>query len=484
MFNSESVPIFRGRAAIQLDIARPLSPIGTKHLTNRRLGVLVLAEIAVGTVLFLLIYRILGGRGGPTQTLFASGLGGAVGVVAAGLWVLRHSKGKLVLLLLVAAFLTRLTIGVVYYIGTMDGGYFGGPGIYASDNYEFYQTYGNAVIAANAFRQYGEWRPSRVFAEGMTKNPNIHEWMGLYLAAGRSRNCLDIASLNSFSHVLAGILIIAIALVSGYEQRAALLAGVVTAWIPWGFPASIMWRDSVGLAWLALAVFLVVLAKQFWIPGLLLLVPAYFLASSVREVYGIILCGTIGLIYFAERGRKRLSRPVWMLGLAVATAIFTAVLVYQAQHTILMREQVVIQTEGWKRIEQFPLLAIRAVAGPFPWGADSLSEALWRLPDYAYHVLQLGCLLFIARYYKQLLRGWDSLLAIAALVWGIGTVAIGVHTAYLAVAMPFALPFIFGTNKSLKPYILAALLVFIFANALYLLLGLQGTAPISGITGY
>ena len=130
------------------------------------------------------------------------------------------------------------------------------------------------------------------------------------------------------------------------------------------------------------------------------------------------------------------------------------------------------------RVITIPLLIIRGIAGPFPWvDIDDLF-------NYAFHVFQLAIFIVIGSNYKNIRKNDGFLFLTAVFFLLIGILAVGVHTAYLAVAMPFLLPIAFSMKKNINLYICISLAFFIVFNILYLASGLHGNGILLGTTGY
>lgn len=450
----------------------------------------------VGTAMFFLIYGLFSRDQSPLATLVLATFAGGIGLYISCIWL--HSFGKsgnFAITFILIAYICRILVGVFTYLIELDASYFSGLGYYANDNYEYSLTYQHAVNVADKFKQYGIWRREDLFPTGEYKNTEIHTWMGLFLASGDSRHSLDLAPFNSFHHSLAGMLIIALSLHYGHCMKVAVLAGVGTAWIPWAFPASLMWRDSVGIGWLVISIFIISAYKEFKIGlwGLyFVLVPAIFFAYSVREIYSLIVLLLTVIIVYADLVRKnttsilKLMFPFVIFGL-VFVVVF---LIVEYRETIFHRHSDA-DTQVSEKIIYFPLLVFRALAGPFPWfGGDFW---LYTFFDYLYHAFQLAILFQIAlgiklsnQKFKNIInpKNWQPLPAVGVSIWTFGVFASGVHTAYLALAIPFLLPSVFVNSKYFGLSFVASISLFLTASIIYKALGLEGQGSILNITGY
>jgi hypothetical protein len=216
------------------------------------------------------------------------------------------------------------------------------------------------------------------------------------------------------------------------------------------------------------------------------IVPAAWLAFSVREVYVLPILATSGLLlHFGlrpanlEQAGHRWVALAWIVGPLAASLVAVS-----ASDLLFSRYSDVAASYG-ARLVHLPLLLLRAVFGG-PWGfSDETGKPLhYEAFDYVYHVLQLGVLLAVVGQRKQWLRSLDAASFFGLLVWCIGAVAVGVHTAYLAVALPFVLPALFDRARNLGRFLFMSGLIFISANAAYWLLGLRGAGLILKETGY
>ncbi|WP_136514300.1 hypothetical protein [Geomonas edaphica] len=443
-----------------------------------------LSYALAGTAIFFVLYFFLARNEDCFGTFIAAFSSGAIGVFFCSFWFRRYHWGKIAQTAIVAAYIARVLVGVDSYLST-DPHYFQGNGNYLSNNWEFYWTYENATKAADNLLRHGEWRPSQTYEIGDTKNANIHSWMGYFLAAGKSHNALDLAPFNSFHHVVAGIIIVGLAITLGYPLGASFLAGVATAWIPWAFPASLMWRDSVGICWIVAAIALVVIGRNFGLVGRITLAfPAALLASSVREPYLlVVLVSTIYLYVNDTKKNLSVSNNV-KLAIFLLIIVTGIVLIFPSLVEYVFGRHQTLQNGFWARFATIPLLIVRGIAGPFPWINPSGSFEMDYFPDYIFHVCQLAVLLVLMRNWRSILLNSDVLILNSIMLWFIGVLAVGVHTAYLAVAMPFILPVTFKANDHLWTKFIISLFLFIGGNALYLLTGLQGSGLLIKTTGY
>jgi hypothetical protein len=441
--------------------------------------------VLAGIAIFFGLYALLSPGEDTLGTFLAAFFSGAIGVFFSSFWLRRYHWGKIAQTVIVLAYIARVLVGVDSYL-SIDPKYFQGDGSYPSNNWEYYQTYQSATKAADRLLQHGEWWPSQPFEISQDKNANIHTWMGYFLAAGKSRNALDLAPFNSFHHVVAGIIIIGLAITLGYSLGACLLAGIATAWIPWAFPASIMWRDSIGICWLVAAIALVVIGRKFGPIGrCALAIPAAFLASSVREVYILVVIASALYMYVRDtRGISSISSRTKLATFILPIIIVTGLIFFMPSilSYAFERHETFLAGLG-TRLASIPLLILRGIAGPFPWTEWSGNIELTSFYDYAFHVCQLAAFLVLARNWRSVIQKVDVLLFSAVLLWVMGIIASGVHTAYLAVAMPFYLPAVFSTKDRLGVKLIISLAIFVGANAFFMLSGLHGSGLITNTTG-
>jgi hypothetical protein len=453
--------------------------------SDPKLCLALLAQAAAGFALYFFIYASLTGNGSPSTTLVAATLGGAAGLVISGLWIWRIPSALGVQALFLLAFLARLFVGIMLQ-ETIDPNYFDSEGRLVEPNSEYRLTYEAAVkvLRALSFTDSVHW--NSILNSGDTKNPFIHWWMGVYLYSAGSDNALDLAVFNSYHHVLGGMFIGGLGVALGYHRRASLIAGVAVAWLPWSFPANIMWRDEVGFAFLTTGLAALVASRASW-AMLPLAAGGAYLAYAHRPVYGAIY---IMLYFFAAIKQRQLSFGVTLdtgrksfyaaaaVGIIILISLPDVIFGYRGQFEL---------NEYSSRLLFMPLLILRAIIGPFPWFGVADAEGIARfIPmfDYGFHVIQLAVLVILACNRREFWSGLDICRAAFILIALAAVVAPGVHTAYLAVGLPFLFPFLMSLRISFAKYILGALSAFVIINALYVVLGLRGIGIAQEYTGY
>jgi hypothetical protein len=462
---------------------RDLSARG--DVTPRQVVVWALLSTLCANCIFFMLYAALAWGTSVTSTFIASSISGAVATVVATLWLRLLSGGKAVQTAIVLAYVARLAVGVA-----LDGptNYYGDGG-YAAENPEYTWTYEMAIKFADCISHYGVFSPYGLSYWQEDKNAGIHAWMGCFFAVGRSRNALDLACFNAFHHALAGSLMAAVALGLAYSKRASFLSGAVTAWIPWAFPATIMWRDSVGFCWLVLAVLLLVYGRHVGVLArLALMFPAALLAYCDRDPYVIVMAAAaiVPVKLWDYENERSLQKVGSYLMYACGTAVLVsfAVLYPSAYQLVFERHPLYIQEPGMQRALVLPLLVLRGVAGPFPWIQMDGTYDFDHLFDHAYHVFQLALFFTVVRHIREILRNLNVLLLVASSLWLIAIMASGVHTAYIAIAVPFAFPAIFEAERRFGWQIVISVGIFIIANLLYVAIGLHGAGAVLNRTGY
>lgn len=444
-----------------------------------------LIQILSGTIIFFSMYGLIARGETVLGTLLAATISGVVGLFFSTAWIGKCRRGKLVQSLFIIAFIARIAVGIWCYLVENDPDYFSKDGFFVTTNWEFLWTYENASYAANSL-SFGEWLPTTIFNNGENKNPNIHAWMGYFLAAGGERHALDLAPFNSFHHVIAGVLCLSLSLLKGFSWRVSYISGILIAWIPWAFPASLMWRDSIGIAWMVLSIYLVVLGRMYGkVSTLLVAIPALFLAYSVREVYVLIV--VFALLYevviqdgydFVKIQIRKILKYVILLTVLVSIMV----IVVPALREMIFYRYNNVGEFSLQRLMVLPLLVIRALAGPFPWFGSNFE--LYIIFDYLYHVIQLAVFIMLIKNYRFILTNLNLLFFVSSAIWFSGIIAWGVHTAYLAVAMPFLLPVVLAGNDRSWPSIVVSIMIFISGNAIYFISGLHGSGMLMNATGY
>jgi hypothetical protein len=252
-----------------------------------------------------------------------------------------------------------------------------------------------------------------------------------------------------------------------------------------------MLRDSVGLAAVVLALVLIYIGKEFSLFGCLLLsVPAAFLAWADRSIYfaAIVLITAFSVMFDQQRKITSYSMKVFRF---IIVFFVIAICLYTLSHDIgsmavdKRHLGLLSSSNIFFRLLTLPLLFLRALAGPFPWfiGVGKYFT-LYNVFDYLYHVVQFALFLIFVANYRIILSRTNTLVFAAAVFWVMGFIAGGVHTSYLAVAYPFAVPPILSSRANVWKYVLISFVCFIVGNVLWIGFGLSGSGTVMNITGY
>jgi hypothetical protein len=234
-------------------------------------------------------------------SLLVSTFSGLIGVIVAVIWLFKLNKTYAIIIII--AYVARVLVGVVLYVGIIDDSYFRHNGVYKNQNYEFSNNYFNAISASKLIKEKKTILPSEVIPDfEIYKDRNIQTWMGIYYTIGNGKNAMDLAPFNSFHHILAGVFIILLGLISKLNITNSLKAGTLVAWIPWAFPSSLLWRDSIGFAFVCIAVFLIFYgsSSKWKVLAIFSYILAFFLASTVRTSYGLIVLIIIVFAWYSK----------------------------------------------------------------------------------------------------------------------------------------------------------------------------------------
>lgn len=470
-----------------------LAPYNTEELKQHDVAcdkkMLALSKVIIGavlgTVLYFSIYGLLARGNDPLGTFFASTSGGVIGLWFCSKWMKQLAYGGATRKIILLAYCARIAIGLFVYLSAQDPAYFDGPGNYIAQTSEFERTFDMAKFAANNLKNNGKWSSEDVYLVDMDKNANIHTLMGWFFAAGDSRHSLDLAPLNAFHHALAGILISGIAIALGYASGPSLMAGIFTSWIPWAFPATIMWRDSIGLGWVVASLAILVASRKYGILGVLFAcVPAGFLAISDRTPYFLL---PLLFLSFYLTDKRRLSLNITDINYKHFFWVIILFIAFLTMQQVISNEYFFLYgnllSNIIDRIVEIPLLFIRAVMGPFPWIIQTEFD-IYTCFDYAFHVFQFAIFIVVFKYVKYFFFEVDIMFIYGVALWCLGLVATGVHTAYLAVGIPFILPKVFSVKKNISSELAISAAVFVFLNSVYILSGLQGSGLLMNMTGY
>lgn len=443
-----------------------------------------LFSVLIGLIVYLVLYYLFNlPTDPPLASLIVSAISGLIGVLISIWWIFRIRRLYAVLIIL--AYISRIIVGVVLYVGIMDNDYFQGNGVYKNKNYEFSHNYFNAVKASKLIKQNHTILPSKVIPDyNVYKDRNIQTWMGIYLAIGNSKNAMDFAAFNSFHHIIAGIFIILLGFVFKLDVSNSIRAGTLVTWIPWAFPSSLLWRDSIGFAFVCIAIFLIFYSSNMkWkIWQILFYVFSFFLASSVRTAYGLLILILIPVSLYYKY--YRLEKINWKVALFffIIFVVISSLMPYLESLFFFRYEETLVYKDPLKRIISFPLLVLRGLAGPFPWQYNYENSFVFF--DYFYHVFQFSVMLLFLKYSKISSKIVNPVFLTFFLFWFLGTMAIGVHTAYLAVSLPFLILITPLRMIELSKYFIVILFIFIIVSLLYSISGFYGRGLIIKSTGY
>ena len=427
-------------------------------------------------------------NGTPLDTFLVATAAGLAAIAVSGLWLLRCRQGGVVYVLVLSGYLVRVLFGIYVY-NELDPYYFQGDGSYSWGHPEMELSFNAARITSNALASNDGFLlafASSALNDGDSKNPLIHWWMGMFLMSTGSTNAMDLAAFNAFHMSIAALGIIALALNLGYPRRAAFLAGIVTAWYPFSFISSLLWRDAIGCAFVVLAI---VLASKFKLRSLAtwpLFTAAMFLSFSHRTVYPVVIfLASFLSVKMATQGTLQGNRSTkrtgyWFLGIVVTLVCSRLFSDYLFLYYSNFSVGAVLE-----RIVFLPILLVRAILGPFPWFNELAPPMFWsRIFDYAFHVLQFAVLLGIAQHYRRFFRTPDISVYAFLLFFGTAMMAPGIHTAYLSVGLPFAFARIFSLTRNFSMYLIASFFFFMAFNVLFFVLGFSGAGFSQSITGY
>lgn len=427
-------------------------------------------------------------NGTPLDSFVIACTAGFVAIAVSGLWLLRYPLGNVVYALMMCGYLARILFGIYVYT-ELDPGYFQGNGAYLWGHPEIELSFDAARIVFDSMTSNESFSLAVALAvlnEGDSKNPLIHWWMGLFLVSTGFDNAMDLAAFNAVHMSISALGLIALALNLGYSRRAAYLAGIVTAWYPFAFISSLLWRDAIGFTFVVLAVGLASQFKLRSVSTWYRLAGSLLLAFAHRTVYPVVILLSFFLSVSSSaqgaskvtRGTKRkLIMFLGIFGTLVVTRVFSDYLF------LYYSDEYVGTVLG--RLMYFPILFARAVLGPFPWFNELPAMMFWdRIFEFAFHVLQLAVFLGIARHYRRFLQAPDMNVYAFLLFFGTAMLAPGTHTAYLSVGLPFAFARLFSFVRNFSLYLIASLFLFVIFNVLFFVFGFSGQGFSSSITGY
>lgn len=439
---------------------------------------------ATGFLVLFTLVVFFRSSGTTLSSFLIASIAGLAAVAISGLWLLRSRQLVIAYFFVLIGYVVRMIVGISVYI-ELDPGYFGGDGTYNLGHPEIELGFRAARIVFDALSSTTDFSPAfalTVLNAGDTKNPIIAWWMGAFLFASGSANAMDLAAFNAVHMSVAALGIIGLALNLGYSKRAASLSGIMTAFYPFSFISSLLWRDAIGFLFVVLAICLV---SQFklrnpatW-PHLAL---ASFFAFGHRTIYPIVilLVSFLSARAGSQKNFQGRSTVSWAVG--IVTTLFISQLL--SEYLFLYRPNFSID-DILERVVFLPILMLRAVLGPFPWFTELEPHMYWmRIFDYAFHTIQLAFLICIARNFRHFFHASDLGVYAFLLFFLSSLLAPGIHTAYLSIGLPFIFARIFSLVRDFWRYLLGSLMAFSLFNSLFFILGFSGMGISQSISGY
>ena len=415
------------------------------------------------------------------------------GIIIFYLAYARKALGRSCLGIVLCAFLLRVLIGVVHYLWLKDPNYFAAPSQYTL-SWDFEWMHQSMVFVANEFRNYGFLAklPKWYWLENKNSYLLAYEAF-LYYFSGDY--VLNIAPWNSLHIIYTGYIVGAIALQCGCSRKQALVALTLAVFQPYGFISTLMERDFVGQTWVALAVYLVLVAQaRTWL--LLCVLPiAGFLAYCQREPYLlVILVGAAGLYVINKRKNPTAVIAAVGVGIVLFLRYNLRSIIYQeafARYTGTTEfGKHVVTSYIPHRTIMLPLLFIRGVMGPFPWFQifdKGIVDYQYMPEAFLQSVFNVALLLTVVPLAWHDWKGSkkiDPSFLFGSLFFLSGLLAAGVHSGYVSLGMIFFMPLASraGLGK-FKKCLWGSTIFFLVANMGYWLLGLKGLSILHGITG-
>ncbi|MGA8572954.1 MAG: hypothetical protein WBQ36_06950 [Desulfobaccales bacterium] len=416
------------------------------------------------------------------------------GIIIFYLAYARKALGRSCLGIVLCAFLLRVLVGAVHYLLLQDPNYFAHPSQYALA-WDWEWMHQSMLFVANEFRNYGFLAKLPKWYWLENKNAYLLAYDALlYYFSGDY--VLNIAPWNSLHIIYTGYIVGAIALQCGCSRKQALVALTLAVFQPFGFISTLMERDFVGQAWIALAVYLVLVAQaRTWL--LLCVLPiSGFLAYCQRQPYLAVILVGAACLYVINK-HKNPTAVIAAIGVAI-------VLFFRYNLRSVMYQEAFSRYSGSAhfgkhlvtsyiphRSIMLPLLFIRAIMGPFPWFQifdKNIVDYLYMPEAFLQSVFNVALMLTV---FPLAWQEWkrdkkiDPAFLFGLLFFLTALLSFGVHSGYVTIGMIFFMPLASraGLGK-FKKYLMGSAIFFLGANIGYWLLGLKGSAILQGITGY
>ena len=382
--------------------------------------------------------------------------------------------------ILAAAFVTKVLIGVIHFLTIMDPNYFSHPQ-YFGYLHDYAWMHEIMTLVSRVWQQHGflSELPPKFWLEN--KNTWMLGYNGvLYFFTGPK--VLDIAPWNTLHSMYVAIIVAALALRAGATRNQALLALTIAAFQPFGGISSIVWRDSVGQCWIAIAMYLLVITEDKHLLSLVALPAAAFLAFAQREAYFMPIVVVWALMHLVSAGGDRTVRTLLVSGVMVLAAILAVYFnVWELIGSLAPRIQQTAEISSSVSMTMIPLRMLRGIIGPFPWYQIFMVKYWEFLPaDFLQHVLNLTIYIIVApgiwREYKETKR-IDPNCVLAGLLLLMAIVNLATHSSYVSIGSVFFLPLACkqGKPKNWIVIFLIVLGVYLMTNLVYWSLGLTGS---------
>lgn len=414
----------------------------------------------------------------PALSLTCVSLASFAGVLVLYQFYLRQVLGTSILSVILCAFVLRLGIGIVHYLLIMQPSYFDGASTY-SYLWDYEWMHQSLAFVRKIWLTSGFLSPLPISYWNENKNAYLFVYTALlYYLSGV--HALNISPWNTLHSTYTASIIAAIALQLGANRQQATFAFGLAAFQPFGFISSIMWRDTIGQSFIALAIYMLIFYQQrLWL--WLLIVPlASWLAYMQRQPYIILILSVAAYIFYINKLANANSvKKIFIIicGLPLLLLFFNT---FDILNLALGR----FSNSSFLTISlRLPFQAIKSIIGPFPWYQIFIVPHAQYMPaDFLQHVMNLtvytSLWLLIT---KKQVRGYiDASTLLGVLILLTAILASQQNSSYASIGTIFFLPFVCLTEpKQWWKIFYYVLTIYIVANLVYMMLGLTN----SGILG-
>jgi hypothetical protein len=432
----------------------------------------LLAPALLGLAIFwVLIPIITAANPSPAMSLASATLCGAIGLlVCLELMVKAGQISRSLVFFGLAIYLIRIIFGILHYLILFDGSYFSSsnPVFFYINDYEFLSN------SASFLKDYWDNFGFGTFPPGFfdAKNQTLIPYFGLIYFLGENNHFLNFTVLNSLHACLVAVIVTRFAyfLRGATSENGVFIIAMIQ---PFGFLASVQWRDSVGQFFL-IGGSLLVLLSSISVRSMLTVIVGALMMMSLRNIYFV----NALIVLSAKLAFQKKKNIILLVGGIVLVGVLAGIISLFSQN-ILVYEidsgNFIFNFQG-----SFGYNLFRNIFGPFPWtqgfdprvaGHEFMFEAVLQ----SCFNLSIIYMIFISWRAGAIDRTdpiYRTTLVFVASIIIMGAASYG-HSTYMTVASVLLLPLIRPLSLSLFMRVFGLILFTVLsAGALWAVFGL------------